>query len=104
MENNLARLASLSLVLVLLFAGTLGPGPASAQAAYEAERPSPAAMLVDGVVVRPLGLVATAVGAVAWVVTLPFSAIAGSVGDAGDALVKEPARFTFRRPMGVFPR
>lgn len=104
MESNLARFASLLLALVLLCSGALAPGVVSAQVAYEAERPSPAAMMVDGVVVRPLGLVATAVGAVVWVVTLPFSAIAGSVGDAGDALVNEPARFTFKRPMGVFPR
>ena len=59
-------------------------------------------MLADTVLVRPLTLVGTAVGVVTFVVTLPFSALGGNVGEAGQTLVVEPAKYTFVRPLGVF--
>jgi hypothetical protein len=59
-------------------------------------------MLADTVLVRPLTLVGTAVGVVAFVVTLPFSALGGNVDDAGRILVLDPAKYTFVRPLGVF--
>lgn len=40
------------------------------------------------------------VGAVTWVVTLPFSALGGNVDEATKALVVDPAKFTFSRPLG----
>jgi hypothetical protein len=59
-------------------------------------------MLADTVMVRPLTLIGTAVGVVTFVVTLPFSALGGNVGDAGRILVVDPAKYTFIRPLGVF--
>ncbi|MFO1355003.1 MAG: hypothetical protein U1F72_02520 [Gammaproteobacteria bacterium] len=67
---------------------------------YIDQRPGFGAMVVDGVLVRPLGLGATVLGAAAWVVTLPFSALGGNAGEAAQKLVVEPARFTFTRPLG----
>ena len=57
-------------------------------------------MVVDAAVARPLGLGATVVGAAAWIVSLPFSALGGNVRAAAQKLVVEPARFTFVRPLG----
>ena len=57
-------------------------------------------MIADFVLLRPLGIVATGVGAVFFVVSLPFSGPTGSVGVAFDKLVAEPASFTFVRPLG----
>lgn len=57
-------------------------------------------MFIDAVLVRPLGVVATALGAVTWVVSLPFSALGGNVGEAADMLIKAPAVYTFKRPLG----
>ncbi len=77
----------------------------SANMAYyddHAEAPTAGTMLADTVMVRPLMLIGTAVGVVAFVVTLPFSALGGNVGDAGQTLVVEPAKYTFIRPLGVF--
>ena len=62
--------------------------------------PSFSSMLIDGAVARPLGLGATVVGTAIWVVTLPFSALGGNVGEAADKLIVDPARFTFVRPLG----
>ncbi len=57
-------------------------------------------MIADFVLLRPLGIVATAVGAAFYVVSLPFSLPTGSAGTAWEKLVVEPASFTFTRPLG----
>jgi hypothetical protein len=59
-------------------------------------------MLADTVLVRVPMMAATAVGVVTFVVTLPFSALGGNVGEAGQTLVVDPAKYTFIRPLGVF--
>ncbi len=64
--------------------------------------PTAVGMIIDGIVVRPLGLVATVLGTVAFVITLPFSALGGNVGQAGENLVLKPAAFTFTRCLGCF--
>jgi len=51
-------------------------------------------------VARPLGLVATVLGTVVFVASLPFQALAGNVADPARKLVVEPAAFTFVRPLG----
>ncbi len=85
-----------------------GPGPAAdapgaVQVAAGAERePGAVGMIIDGLVVRPLGLVATVLGTVAFVVTLPFSALGGNVEEAGENLVVGPAAYTFTRCLGCF--
>jgi hypothetical protein len=66
------------------------------------EGPTAGTMLADTVMVRPLTLIGTAVGVVTFVVTLPFSALGGNVGEAGQILVVDPAKYTFIRPLGVF--
>lgn len=64
------------------------------------ERPSYGAVMGDVLVVRPLALVATAVGAVVWVVTSPLTAITGTIGEAGQTLVIDPFATTFYRCLG----
>ena len=61
---------------------------------------SPEAILVDGLILKPGGLVATIVGSVAFVVTLPFSIPTKSVDKAAQKLVVDPAKYTFVRPLG----
>ena len=75
---------------------------AMAQEYFETEDPGGGEMIFDLVVVRPVGLVATAIGAVTFVISLPFSALGDNVGVAGRKLVKEPASYTFKRPLGEF--
>jgi hypothetical protein len=64
------------------------------------EKPSGGAMLLDAVLVRPPMFVGTLMGAVAFVITLPFSALGGNVDEAAQSLVYEPAKTTFLRPLG----
>lgn len=64
------------------------------------EQPSPLAMAGDALIARPLGVVFTAVGAVLYVVTLPFSLAGGNAKQSGVALVVAPAKATFVRCLG----
>lgn len=64
--------------------------------------PSAGAMAFDLVIVRPVGLVATVLGAGLFVLQLPLSMIQGEPpSDPAKKLVVEPARYTFQRPLGV---
>lgn len=90
-----------NLLLALAASAMVAVSPAAMAAKnYGPSGPSGGAMLLDAVVVRPLGLCATVLGAVGWVVTLPFSALGGNVDEATKNLVVDPAKFTFSRPLG----
>jgi hypothetical protein len=60
------------------------------------------AMVADILVVRPLGIVASVVGTAIFIVSLPFSALGGNTKIACQKLVEDPAKFTFKRPLGDF--
>ena len=75
----------------------LGSAPSFAEPADE---PSAGEMAADMIVARPLGLVATVLGTATFVVSLPFSALGGNVGEAADALVVGPGKATFVRCLG----
>lgn len=72
----------------------------SGDPAYDIQTPKAYAMLGDLIIARPLLIGATAVGAVAFVVSLPFTALGGNVKEAGQALVADPAREAFARCLG----
>jgi len=96
MQNRSIR----KIFVALAITAALATPPMALADSYIDQRPGFGAMVVDGVLVRPLGLGATVLGAAAWVVTLPFSALGGNAGEAAQKLVVEPARFTFTRPLG----
>src|SRR5206468_12762489 len=58
------------------------------------------AIIADGLLMRPGGIIATVLGTAVFVVTLPFSIPTRSVDKAAQKLVVDPARFTFVRPLG----
>jgi hypothetical protein len=59
-------------------------------------------MAADFAVVRPLQFVSLVTGTVVFIVSLPFSALGDNVNEAYTKMMKEPARMTFLRPLGVF--
>lgn len=67
---------------------------------YNVEAPRAFSMVGDLVVARPLLIGATLVGTAAFLVSLPFTALGGNVGEAADALVVEPGREAFVRCLG----
>lgn len=93
-------------LVILMITILLAPALAStalAEEYFEKEDPSGGMMLADFIFVRPIGIAATAIGSIFYVVSLPFSLLGENPGEAGIALVKEPAAYTFRRPLGEFP-
>lgn len=85
-----------ALMLLTLF---IAPQPGWTQSSID-ERPNAFAMAGDLVVARPIGLVLTAVGGAAFLVSLPFTALAGSVAESAETLVLGPAETTFVRCLG----
>ena len=96
---NMLR-SQLKQTLMILSALILFSLPMHSQAQEIDETPSAAAMVFDGLLIRPLTLVATAIGTVVWVATLPFSLLGGNAGEAADVLVLGPASATFLRCLG----
>jgi len=92
--NHYSRLLSAVALSVALVA------PQISVAQQVDEEPSALAMAGDAIIARPLGVVFTAVGAVLYVVTLPFSLAGGNAGEAGKELVVGPAEATFVRCLG----
>lgn len=85
-----------TIALVVASLVLVSAGPALSQ---EGET-SAEAMIVDALVVRPLGFVALVTGSVLFVISYPFSAAGGNTDDAAQKLVKDPAKFIFDRPLG----
>ena len=74
--------------------------PAISSARTVNETPSALAMTGDAIIARPVLLVMTLVTATVFVISLPFSAIGGNVGEAADVLVVGPGKATFVRCLG----
>jgi len=64
------------------------------------ENPHWFAMVGDFFVARPLGLVMTAGGTALWLVSLPFTLMAGNAGDTAETLILGPGEQTFVRCLG----
>ncbi len=99
------KLASYLMVCVLATASLGVPVNAAAMSSYglytsDDARPTGGKMLADAVMVRPFMLVSTVLTTATFIVTLPFSALGGNVGESAEKLVKEPAAYTFTRPLG----
>ena len=57
-------------------------------------------MALDGLLLKPVGVLAIVLGSATLVLTLPFSIPTRSVGAAAQKLVVEPWKYTFERPLG----
>lgn len=84
----------------LLIGCLMLPNTLWAQGGAVDENPDPYAMLGDFFVARPIGLVLTAGGAGLWLISLPFTLLAGNAGEAADTLILGPGEQTFMRCLG----
>ena len=85
------------LIILLLVSSLAMPMPAFAK-----DEPNGGEMMVDLVIARPLGIVATALGAIVFVVATPFTLATGTWKKSAKKLVGNPAKYTFKRELGVF--
>ncbi|MDE3737189.1 MULTISPECIES: hypothetical protein [Pseudomonas] len=67
---------------------------------YTVNAPSGYSMAGDVIIARPLLLGATIIGTGLFIISLPFSALGGNVGEAAHELVVVPAKETFVRCLG----
>lgn len=95
---SMRRVVASTTMLSMVFASALSLS-APVYAASEDE-PGAFEMTADALVARPLGIALTTLGAAAFVVSLPFSAIGGNVKEAADQLVVGPGKNTFVRCLG----
>lgn len=63
---------------------------------------SGADMVLDLLLVRPIGAVGMVIGAAAWVVSLPLTVPTRSTLEVGREIVGKPFEYTFYRPLGDF--
>jgi len=95
------RLVKYMVVLIVSFLIFSQAVPvALAEEHYESIGEKGGYMAADLVVLRPLGILATAVGSVVYMISLPFSMLGGNQEEAYQQLVLDPARYTFQRPLG----
>lgn len=64
------------------------------------ESPNAGAMVGDLLVARPIGLAMTIGGTAAFIVSLPFTLLAGHTAEAAETLMIGPAETTFMRCLG----
>lgn len=64
--------------------------------------PTGGMMMWDVLVMRPIGIVGTALGSVVWLVSYPFAAWGGNTDQSTQKLVTNPFEWTFQRPLGEF--
>lgn len=77
----------------------LAPQTLWAQHAVD-ESPNEFAMVGDLFVARPIGLAMVVGGTAVWVVSLPFTLLAGHAGEAAETLIAGPVETTFMRCLG----
>jgi hypothetical protein len=102
---EMPRLKKTSLILMMssLFLLTIVTAPVSAESNSPiTEVDLRLAMAGDMILARPLGMVGTVLGTTGFILSLPFSAAGGNVGEAARKLVVEPAKYVFVRPLGHF--
>ena len=100
MSRCLNRVSAVLIAVALLL---IQVGPAAASRAQDLGKRGETNIAADALILRPLGLVATAVGAAIWAVGVaPIVAITRpmDLGESADYLVARPAKYTFVDPLG----
>jgi hypothetical protein len=96
MQAQLTKcLKVIALALVLAFPATSWSNTSTID-----ETPSALAMTGDAFFVRPVMLVTTVIGTAIFVVSSPFAALGGNIGESFEQLVQKPFETTFVRCLG----
>ena len=102
------KLVSLVVAMVFIVLGVMLSPTASATEVYRSGFGEPineisaGSMVIDAIAIRPIGLASMVFGTGVFLISLPFSALAGNTEQAADMLVVKPTRYTFKRPLGEY--
>jgi hypothetical protein len=95
------RILSRFMVLVIVVMTAMMPVTSYGKNISKNEQyPTSLEMTADLLVVRPLAIIATLVGTLTFVLSVPFSALGGNAGQAADAMVVAPFSSAFLRCLG----
>lgn len=72
----------------------------SEEEAADRGQPPGELIIADGLILRPLGLVACGVGLVGTILVAPWAATSNSGDRVTNQLLRKPFRYTFERPLG----
>lgn len=92
-------LARRAVVLSVVALQLVGAGPPASEPSGPSALET-GSLMVDLLVLRPLGMAATAVGFGFFLIAGPLAAPTGQFGEAWDTFVISPYEFTFQRPLG----
>ena len=96
-KQSMVLFTLLALLSASIAAPVLAEDPAQKSDDRSAEK-----MAFDMLILRPAGLVGTVTGSFIYLISLPFSYAGGNNEEALDSMVKKPAEYTFKRPLGDF--
>jgi hypothetical protein len=99
--HKFSKQSTILFITLSLIATSFG-AVALAQDQYIEKSRSGEKMAADLVFLRPAGIIATALGSAAFLVSIPFSALGGNTKEAFEKMVKKPAQYTFARPLGEY--
>lgn len=99
--HKFLKQSTILFITLSLIAASFG-SVALAQDQYRETSRSGEKMAADLVFLRPAGILALALGSLAFVVSVPFSALGGNTKEAYEEMVKKPAQYTFKRPLGDY--
>ena len=92
---------ALGMLIVAILLITTSTPPALAEIQDPRSEVSGAGMAFDLVILRPLGIVTTAIGCGFFIISLPFTVWSEErINQAGSSFVGEPGSYTFLRPLG----
>lgn len=90
-----------AVVAVLMIWAAGGACFAGDQESYRVERNmDDIPVIIDVLIMRPVGVAACIVGLVAALIAMPFAVPSGSTDKVYRALIEDPFNYTFKRPIG----
>lgn len=103
-REDAMKLGKRGVIMAIIFSFIILPLGSTAMAIdmYSTTKASSGYMTADIVAARPVGIASTILGATAFVIASPFSALGDNFEQSFDELVKKPFLYTFKRPLGIF--
>jgi hypothetical protein len=99
-RKNVTGIAIALLLVLTIAAPVLAQDTRMSSAVQRCSKPTGEEMIVDLVVLRPAGLVASGVGAIAAIIGFPMAIMTNSVDRYDQKFFREPLEYTFVRPVG----
>ena len=93
---------AIAVCMILAFVATCAGSGYAAGQSQRSTKPSAAAIAADLIVLRPVGLIGTILGACGFIIALPVTVPTKKVDSIGQDLVIAPFHYTFERPLGKF--